>query len=136
MSEKWNFPIFWILRQSWPQIKVFFLYNKCVNVRVPSENLNLKTLLGPILGDIFTVQSWPKVKFSDFFSFLGQVELLIKVLFLYNRCVHFRVPSEILALKTQLGPIGRDMLLLRSCPNAKSAKMTALAKKIVWPIKI
>ena len=63
-------------------------------------------------------------------------ELLIKVLFLHNRCVNFRVPSKIFWWKNQFWPLFGDTLLLQSFQKVKFPKLTTLAVKIILAIKI
>ena len=83
----------------------------------PSKNLALKTSLRTIFRNILLQDHTEKVKFSFFVVFFCHPWLLRKVQFLYNRWVDVVVPNKNLALKNQLGPIFRNIFVLRSYLN-------------------
>ena len=76
-----------------------------------------------------------KSGFFWIFLFFAKNVLLIKVYFLYNRCVNFRVPSKIFLLKLKLEPTFRDILLVQTCRNVKSAILTRSAETKIWALK-
>ena len=80
--------------------------------------------------------NWVKSGFFWIFLFFAKNVLLIKVYFLYNRCVNFRVPSKIFLLKLKLEPTFRDILLVQTCRNLKSAILTTSAVNMILVIKI
>ena len=77
-----------------------------------------------------------KSGFFWIFPFFAKNVLLIKVYFLYNRYVNFRAPSKKNLPKIKLDPIFRDILLVWTCRNVKSAILTTPAARMILGIKI